>query len=59
MSDPLLLTVPQVAKALSLSRSTVYDLIASGDLAAVKIGGARRIPAAAVQALVDRLVAAA
>lgn len=48
--DQLLLTVPEAAKLLSLSRSTVYELMKRGDLPAVKIGGARRIPADSLDA---------
>ncbi len=47
--DQLLLTVPEAAKRLSLSRSTVYELIRRGELTAVKVGGARRIPAVALE----------
>lgn len=39
----LLLTVPAAATLLSLSRSTVYELMRRGDLPSVKVGGARRI----------------
>ena len=47
--DGRLLTVPAVAKALSLSRSTVYELIRRGDIAAVRVGGARRVRPEAVE----------
>lgn len=39
----VLLTPKEVASRLKLSRSKVYDLISSGKLAALKIGGAVRI----------------
>lgn len=39
----LLLTVPEVASLLRLSRAKVYELIARGDLVSVKIDGARRV----------------
>lgn len=48
--DQLLLTVPEAARLLSLSRSTVYELMKSGDLTSVKVGGARRIPLDSIQA---------
>ena len=38
-----LATVPQVAAALSISRSKVYLMLDQGELPWVKIGGARRI----------------
>jgi excisionase family DNA binding protein len=40
---PLAFTVKQVGEILSCSRSQVYVLIGSGELASVKIGGARRV----------------
>lgn len=46
----LLLTVPAAAERLSLSRSTVYELIRRGELASVKVGATRRIPADALDA---------
>lgn len=48
--DDRLLTVSAAAKLLSLSRSTVYELIKGGELAAVRVGGARRITAEALAA---------
>ena len=48
-----LATVRQVAEFLSLSRSTIYNLMEKGDLGWVHIGKARRI----TWAEVDRLVA--
>lgn len=48
--EPVLLTPEQAARALSIGRSKVYELIFSGALASVKIGGSRRIP---VDALAD------
>jgi len=49
MTDPLLLRVEEVAHALSLGRTKVYELIASGDLPSVTIGAARRVPAEALR----------
>jgi excisionase family DNA binding protein len=40
---PDLLTVPQVMARLQLSRSAVYDLLRSGQLASITLGRARRI----------------
>ncbi|MHB8340754.1 MAG: helix-turn-helix domain-containing protein [Mycobacteriales bacterium] len=45
----LLLTPTEAAAALAVSRSTIYELLASGALASVHIGTARRIPVAALQ----------
>lgn len=43
--EKLLYTPVEAAQALRLSRSTVYVLMASGDLSSVHIGSSRRIPA--------------
>ncbi len=51
-----LLTVPEVMAVLKLGRSKVYDLIRSRRLVSVRIGRSRRIPVAAVGALVADLI---
>ena len=51
----LLLTPAEAAELLGLGRSTVYELLASGDLESVCIGRARRIPHDALLAYVGRL----
>jgi excisionase family DNA binding protein len=51
----MLYTPEEAAEALRLGRSTVYDLIRTGALRSVKIGGSRRIPVAAVRLFVDSL----
>lgn len=51
---PMLLTVNQVAEALQLSRSKVYEMVASGDLEAYRPGGRLRIPAESVARLLDQ-----
>ncbi|GEM_PF-1975390 len=43
-----LMTVPEVAAFLRLSRSTVYALMEKGALPYVRIGAARRVPRRAV-----------
>lgn len=53
--DKLLLTTAETARALSVGRNRVYELIYSGRLVSVKIGGSRRIPAWAVTAYVESL----
>jgi excisionase family DNA binding protein len=40
---PMLLTVPELAKHLRLSRGRTYILLARGDLPRIKVGGAIRI----------------
>ena len=53
--DALLLKVPEAAAQLGISRAKLYELIAAGDLPAVKIGGCRRLRSADLQSYVNRL----
>ena len=53
--DKLLLKVEEAADLLSLGRSKVWQLIQDGRLETVRIGRARRVPYAAVRALVEQL----
>ena len=48
----LLLTVPEVGGVLAISRTKVYELLASGSLASVYIGRSRRIRVSDVEAFV-------
>ena len=50
--DKLLLTADEAAQVLGIGRSKVYELLASRQLASVKIGTCRRIPADALRAYV-------
>lgn len=60
VETPLLMSIPDAAAMLSLGRTTIYALITSGELEAVSIGRARRVPLAAVLEFVEqRSVAAA
>ena len=43
--DKLLYTPAEAAHALGLSRSTIYVLMANGQVPSVRIGNSRRIPA--------------
>lgn len=52
----LLLTVNEVAERLGLGRTKVYELLGRGEIASVHIGAARRVPASALEAYVERLV---
>jgi excisionase family DNA binding protein len=51
----LLLRPEEVAKALGVGRTMVFELIRTGELRSVKIGKARRIPTAAVREYVEGL----
>ena len=54
----LLYTPQQAAIALSIGRSTVYELLASGELESVHIRASRRIPAQALTEFIERRRAA-
>jgi excisionase family DNA binding protein len=53
-SEPLLVRVEEAARLLSLSRSTIYEMMDRGELPSVRCGAARRIPMAALRAWVER-----
>ena len=48
MDRPLLLRAEEAARLLGLGRSTVFALMAAGDLPSVKIGRSVRIPYASL-----------
>ena len=50
----LTLTVGAACDTLGVGRSTIYGMIASGELKSVMIGGRRLIPRASIEALVQR-----
>ena len=52
--QPLLLNVPQVAKLLGLSRTKVYELIATEGLPVVRFGRAVRVSFTALQQWLDQ-----
>ena len=51
----LLYTTVEAARLLGVGRSTVYLLMGEGRLESVKVGGLRRIPAAALEEYVEAL----
>ena len=53
--DKLLLTPTEAAAALGISRSKVYELMATGQLESVQIGACRRVPADALTAFLEQL----
>ena len=55
MSDPILLTPTEAARALGIGRSKLYELVQTGVLESVHIGTCRRIPTDALSDLVARL----
>ena len=48
INGSLLLKLPEAAAALSISRSSLYRLFESGELAWVQIGGSRRVTSAEI-----------
>lgn len=44
-SDRLLYPVAEAAHSLGIARSTLYEMLARGDLASVRLGGRRLVPA--------------
>lgn len=52
--ERLLLTVVQAAHRLEISRSLLYELIASGEVESIHVGRLRRIPADALTDYVNR-----
>jgi len=51
--EPILLTVPQAARALAIGRTTLYELIAERRIETVHIGRCTRVPVDAVRAFVE------
>jgi excisionase family DNA binding protein len=51
---PLLLGVREAADALGIGRSTLYELIAAGEIEIVHIGRSARVPVAALHDFVER-----
>ena len=50
---PLLLTVPDAARALSIGRTTLYELIAERRIEIVHIGRCTRVPVDALRTFVE------
>jgi excisionase family DNA binding protein len=57
--DKLLYTPAEAAEALGIGRSTLYLLLAEGDIVSVRIGASRRIPAKALDAYIAELTSQA
>ena len=56
MGKRLLYRISEAADILGISRSTLYRLIASGELSAIRVGTAPRIPAKMLERFVDQAV---
>ncbi len=55
MTDPILLTPTEAARALGIGRSKLYELLQEGVLESVHIGRCRRIPSKYLTDFVRRL----
>jgi excisionase family DNA binding protein len=55
-SHKLLVTPEEAAAILSVGRTTVYELMATGELESVHVKSCRRIPVAALERFVQRLL---
>lgn len=56
MATKKLYRVEEVAELLNVGRTKVFDLIRSGELGSVKVGGSRRITEKAIEDYIDSLV---
>jgi excisionase family DNA binding protein len=52
----MLLTVPEAAAALAISRSKLYELFAAGVVRSVRVDGSRRVPIDAIEGYVAGLL---
>ncbi len=57
LSDARFLTVAEVADTMRVSRMTVYRLVHSGDLPAIRFGRSFRVPESAVRTAMETPVA--
>ena len=57
LNDARFLTVAEVADMMRVSRMTVYRLVHSGELPAIRFGRSFRVPASAVQVAMSNHVA--
>ena len=55
VNEERLLRLPEVSARLSLSRTAIYRMMDRGELEPVRIGGALRFPASAIDHLIERL----
>lgn len=57
MNEPtqrLMLRPTEAADAIGVSRSKAYELIASGEIPSIRVGGCVRVPLAALQEWISR-----
>ena len=56
MTEPLLLTAEEAARALGIGRTVVYRLMREGELRGVRIGASRRFPREEIERYVQHLL---
>lgn len=56
-TEPVVLKPEDAARSLGISRSSLYELLSRDEIESIKIGRSRRIPIAAIDSYVARLVA--
>lgn len=54
MSEKILLTIPDFAAAVGISRTTAYGLIKKRIVPVVELGGIQRVPVVAIEKLIAR-----
>ena len=54
--DQLLVTPEEAARRLSVGRTTVYELMSTGELKSVNIGRCRRVPVSSLTLFVSSLI---
>ena len=54
--DQLLVTPEEAARRLSVGRTTIYELMSSGELQSGNIGRCRRVPVSSLSLFVNRLI---
>ena len=58
MTERLMYRPAEFAEAIGVSRSKGYQLIRSGEVPSIKVGGVSRVPVSAARAWIDRKLAA-
>jgi excisionase family DNA binding protein len=53
---PILVSVVEVARMLSIGRTAAWELVRKQEITSVKIGRARRVPIGAIQEYIQRLM---
>jgi excisionase family DNA binding protein len=53
--EKLLLSAEDVAEALTISRTRVYEILAAGELFSVRLGKVRRIPRESLAEYIEKL----